>query len=179
MRSDTEKPRSRAKAHARRKVKDLDLKDADTFFHMLAYMNSGGCAQDEILIDKFVSGCIRMQGVAAAIDLHTLRLRRPDAVWPCRPLAQYHATPSNVGAHLRDHREPNVMNASNDWGTHHLKLQGCALHARAEGGGQSVWERACGFAHNWFGHVLRHPWCPTSARVNGRDPGGCRQRFRR
>merc|ERR1719468_1471747 len=46
----------------------LDVKDADAFFEAMLAMH--GC--NEVHIDAFVSGCLRLRGAASSIDLHIL-----------------------------------------------------------------------------------------------------------
>merc|ERR1712113_267862 len=52
-------------------VLGLDIKDAEMFFGMLAI--AGG--RDEVSIEAFVEGCMRMKGLATSLDLQTLTYR--------------------------------------------------------------------------------------------------------
>jgi len=49
-------------------VRDIDIKDVKVFFRMLSSVK--GC--DGVDLSTFVGGCLRMQGLATSIDLHTL-----------------------------------------------------------------------------------------------------------
>merc|ERR1712066_860626 len=49
-------------------MRGLDIKDAEMFFHMLTAVTQ----RDEVDIQTFVEGALRMRGFASSLDLHTL-----------------------------------------------------------------------------------------------------------
>merc|ERR1712217_856251 len=49
-------------------MRGLDIKDAEMFFHMLTAVTQ----EDEVDIQSFVEGALRMRGFASSLDLHTL-----------------------------------------------------------------------------------------------------------
>merc|ERR1712232_272047 len=48
-------------------VRGIDIRDAELFFAMLAAVSDS----DEVPINSFVAGCLRMKGYASSADLHT------------------------------------------------------------------------------------------------------------
>merc|ERR1711920_117172 len=49
-------------------MRGLDIKDAEMFFHMLTAVTE----EEEVNIQTFVEGALRMRGVASSLDLYTL-----------------------------------------------------------------------------------------------------------
>jgi len=49
-------------------LRDLDIKDAEMFFHMLCEVTGS----EEVDISTFVTSCMRMRGLASSLDLHAL-----------------------------------------------------------------------------------------------------------
>eukprot|EP00929_Paragymnodinium_shiwhaense_P061670 TRINITY_DN30828_c0_g1_i1.p1 TRINITY_DN30828_c0_g1~~TRINITY_DN30828_c0_g1_i1.p1 ORF type:complete len:773 (-),score=123.88 TRINITY_DN30828_c0_g1_i1:146-2464(-) len=49
-------------------VLGIDIKDVDMFYRMLASVTH----EDEVRIDAFVAGCMRLKGTACSLDLHSL-----------------------------------------------------------------------------------------------------------
>merc|ERR1712012_428996 len=49
-------------------VRDVDIKDAELFFRMLATV----AESDEVPFATFTEGCMRLKGMASSIDLHTV-----------------------------------------------------------------------------------------------------------
>jgi len=59
---------------------DIDVKDAQRFYEMLAHIN--GSADAQVDIGSLVEGCMRLKGQATSIDLHTL-------MWEMRGLSRF------------------------------------------------------------------------------------------
>jgi len=51
-------------------VRGIDVKDAQLFFKMLA--SAAGNNSNEVDVETFVGGCMRLKGYATSIDVHTL-----------------------------------------------------------------------------------------------------------
>merc|ERR1712113_828690 len=88
----------------------LDIRHAEIFFDMLA---SSSSEEEEVSIDAFVDGCMKMKGEATSLDMQVL-LYKTKVIY--RELRRMHhlikgahaqeATPPSSGAHAQEATPP-------------------------------------------------------------------------